>query len=111
MAFPTGIYPIEPLEEKILTSDLVTQTEAFYKRARKKNTRQLYQFKLKFEKLSETDYNSILTHFSTVTYVGTFSWINPISSIVYTVRYGLQSFIAQRMAVGNGNINFVLEEV
>ena len=114
MDFPTlSIKPSYPLEEETQYKTLKSPFEDGYVLSRPQWTKPKRQWKLKYEYLPESDYNTLRDFFENSAKGGaiSFLWTHPVTSVTYNVRFKDDVMKAEYVFYKHYNTEFIIEEV
>ncbi|MCK4522084.1 MAG: hypothetical protein KAU20_05905 [Nanoarchaeota archaeon] len=104
---------LAPLDESTKLKTLKSPAEDGYVISRAAWTKARKTFTIKYNDMSTTDYNTLLSFFTVNAKGGTeiFNWTHPITSVIYEVRFKEDILNVSYMTSSFVNCSFVLEEV
>lgn len=110
MPWPSISTPNYPLSEEVSYPQVKTEFESGTVQSRPKWTRERRKFTLQWSAMTEAHWALLEAAF--IADQGTsFSWTNPASSVVYTVRYSEDSLKSSVTQPGRRSVQVALEEV
>lgn len=100
MAFPSLPTPSwQFFEQKPARAQLMSPFEAGMSQSRPKHTSTRWIFTIGWQALGTTDYATLVAYYD-ANVGSSFSWTHPITSTVYTVRFGNENELPRAKAAG-----------
>lgn len=108
--WPSIANPDFGMEEDIYKPIVRIEKEANYVQVRKRTTRDRGRWNLSWKAMSETDYQTLLTFFTT-NQGSSFTWVHPKSSVSYTCVFSGDSLVSKIISPTRRSVNLAIEEL